>query len=764
MRKLFLVLVLGLLAPAGTVWAQLAPAPFIPATTLNGATASGALVTATGASVASSLGARVSRELNLIDDFGADPTGATDSQVAAQNFINACEGLAPWTPHACFVPSGTYQVDGLTYTVQSTEFAGHFRGAGSGLSRFLLSSGATGPLLTILGSPGYGDQAEPSFEDITFDGQYHGSDVVQCPNNGGAGYAGSFNFSRVVLKNAGRDNLWIGTNCSAGQFNSSNMIHPFRNGVTLNSGDWFFNSSQIMGSTLLGANVSNVTSGGGLIEITTATSHGLSTGMQAEVSQVGGVTAANGMPTVTVIDGTHFTENSSTFTGTYTSGGEVVPLFGISGVANNGSGLIRVTTTQAHNFGVTGTAAQVLVLNSGGVPNAVGVWQGTVVDTYNIDLAGSQFAGSFTSGGTIQAIVVGVNVPTAANTFDSTRVFDNYIGISMSPAGSDASSFIGGSIDSNLKFGILIQSQGVVSPQAFIGARFTNNSIIQAGMFPNIYLSNTCGEGFTGDYFVGQGQVNYLAYDDGTLCGSTYWATAAFGVTTRIPYTVAPTNDTTYIPISTASSSGNISGTSNTQAGSNSASGGTSSAASGTNSFAFGNQVSVGAGNNACWGNRAYDHNVLGMCYAGNQFVSIGDAMNRFAMYLIGTTTDGTTMTQLTGTGAAASSNNVMNMVAQQITAFPPFVIMAKSRANITDFAEWSVTGLVLGQGANAASTTPLVAATITELKHIGALASVATPTVGADTTHGGIYIGVVGASGCNPCDWIAGSGQMEFK
>ena len=68
----------------------------------------------------------------------------------------------------------------------------------------------------------------------------------------------------------------------------------------------------------------------------------------------------------------------------------------ITGAANNGSGLIRITST-AHGL-ATGNAA---VINSvGGVTAANGAWIVTVIDANTYDLNGSTFSGTYTSGGT----------------------------------------------------------------------------------------------------------------------------------------------------------------------------------------------------------------------------------------------------------------------------------------------------------------------------------------------------------------------------
>lgn len=67
--------------------------------------------------------------------------------------------------------------------------------------------------------------------------------------------------------------------------------------------------------------VSGCVTSGGLIRITTTSSHGLVTGQVVDVASVGGVAAATGTWPITVVDSTKFTLDGSTFSGTYTSGG-----------------------------------------------------------------------------------------------------------------------------------------------------------------------------------------------------------------------------------------------------------------------------------------------------------------------------------------------------------------------------------------------------------------------------------------------------------
>jgi hypothetical protein len=71
----------------------------------------------------------------------------------------------------------------------------------------------------------------------------------------------------------------------------------------------------------------------------------------------------------------------------------------VTGAANNGSGLVRLTVPTT---GLT-TGMFVTVTGVGGVPAAVGTWLITVIDGTHIDLVGSAFAGAYVSGGVVEA-------------------------------------------------------------------------------------------------------------------------------------------------------------------------------------------------------------------------------------------------------------------------------------------------------------------------------------------------------------------------
>ena len=74
----------------------------------------------------------------------------------------------------------------------------------------------------------------------------------------------------------------------------------------------------------------------------------------------------------------------------------------VTGAADNGAGLIRLTVASTAGLYSLNTAT---VASVGGVPNATGTWVITVISATTFDLVGSTFAGLYTSGGTASAIV-----------------------------------------------------------------------------------------------------------------------------------------------------------------------------------------------------------------------------------------------------------------------------------------------------------------------------------------------------------------------
>jgi hypothetical protein len=83
----------------------------------------------------------------------------------------------------------------------------------------------------------------------------------------------------------------------------------------------------------------------------------------------------------------------------------------ITGAANNGAGLIRITIASAvYNIRLQ-TGTRVMVGQVGGVPNATGTWVITRISNTQFDLQGSTFAGTYTSSGFYYA-----NMPLSSTT------------------------------------------------------------------------------------------------------------------------------------------------------------------------------------------------------------------------------------------------------------------------------------------------------------------------------------------------------------
>jgi hypothetical protein len=71
----------------------------------------------------------------------------------------------------------------------------------------------------------------------------------------------------------------------------------------------------------------------------------------------------------------------------------------VTNAANNGSGLIRITTGSAH--GRT-TGNKVFISGVTGTTEANGGWIVTVINATTIDLQASTFTNSYVSGGTVR--------------------------------------------------------------------------------------------------------------------------------------------------------------------------------------------------------------------------------------------------------------------------------------------------------------------------------------------------------------------------
>lgn len=170
--------------------------------------------------------------------------------------------------------------------------------------------------------------------------------------------------------------------------------------------------------------------GAGLIRLTVA-AHTLITGNTAQVRNMNlyGVPNADGMWTVTRIDANRFDLQGSTWAGAYlapsapagiqTQTPTVDRVLQVTGAANNGAGLIRLTVA-AHAYE---TGDKVNIAGVGGVPNATGQWIVTFIDANNFDLKLSTWgASAYTTGGTSLRYFAGM----LAQTFAIGDSFPNY--------------------------------------------------------------------------------------------------------------------------------------------------------------------------------------------------------------------------------------------------------------------------------------------------------------------------------------------------
>ena len=130
--------------------------------------------------------------------------------------------------------------------------------------------------------------------------------------------------------------------------------------------------------------------GSGLIRVTVADTSTLTTGDIRTVSGVIGSFAddANGTWTLTVISGTTFDLQSSSFDSQ-----------NVTGAANNGAGLIRLAMASTAAWT---TGSKVVVASVTGTTEANGNWVVTVIDATHLDLQGSTFTNAYVSGGTVK--------------------------------------------------------------------------------------------------------------------------------------------------------------------------------------------------------------------------------------------------------------------------------------------------------------------------------------------------------------------------
>ena len=217
-------------------------------------------------------------------------------------------------------------------------------------------------------------------------------------------------------------------------FASNNAVYISGvNGVPQANGIFIINvidvdTFDLIGSSLPGVAVSGISPLGQAIVVGTP---GLvvNTGDYVNIGGVQGTTEANGTWKVTVLDALpNIQLDNSAYVNNYisggwaslassygyTSGGSATLILPITGAANNGSGEIRITSSD-HGF-LTGQGVNVTQVL--GTTEANAIWEISVIDENTYDLNGSTFTHAYTSGG------YGIPVTFAtANNYPSTVAF-----------------------------------------------------------------------------------------------------------------------------------------------------------------------------------------------------------------------------------------------------------------------------------------------------------------------------------------------------
>jgi hypothetical protein len=225
----------------------------------------------------------------------------------------------------------------------------------------------------------------------------------------------------------------------------------------------------------------------------------------------------------------------------------------VTGAVNNGSGRIRLTVT-GHGYS---TGQKLFVYGVGGVTAANGTWIATVVDANTLDLDGSVFAGTYTSGGTTAISATLFTTPNTCARIDSATLYYNNGSTTVAPR-ADAT-FV--SVGSNRYRHNNPAYQLIVEDGTFIGGSIVFSStcgflisscVNNAGTYR---VTTASAHGFSnGDSVTIQGVAGAAAGVNGThtisnASGSTFdipiafttTATASTGIANRLSFPIQQT-------------------------------------------------------------------------------------------------------------------------------------------------------------------------------------------------------------------------------
>ena len=212
----------------------------------------------------------------------------------------------------------------------------------------------------------------------------------------------------------------------------------------------------------IGYYVTGCLSSAGLVKVEVP-NHNFETGDMVTVADVTGTTEANGTWIITKVDDNNFTLQGSVFAGAYVSGGTAIGAgpfveHDITNCADNGVGLIRVTTLSNHGFT---TGNRVAIEDVEGCTEANGAWLVTVINATTFDLQASVFASAWTAGGHASN-----NWPAACSFFEQRMAFGGTFAKPLTPYLSKAGDYYNLTVsdedDSGLEYSLLSDTVGKI--------------------------------------------------------------------------------------------------------------------------------------------------------------------------------------------------------------------------------------------------------------------------------------------------------------
>jgi hypothetical protein len=730
--------------------------------------ASAATIAPPGSSTARSLAARAV-DVYYARDSGADPTGATDATVALQAWMNAAAAAGA---QRFVIGTEQYLIGSANLIVP----AGLTVQGPWGRPGRIAGDNYTSVPGSLIVAPSYTVQMS---QGSALDGlivrcqgvvQLNGNNLAyaQIANMAGTGITvglsnGSNTASGVTLRNLmvlgfnlginsnGNDRLYI-EDVAGDNINGIRIQQSFDISQVVRVHFWPFLT---VGGGVNHTNVSISTASivSGYWQIVTASAHGFSTG-QTVVVAGNSQTQINGYWTVTVINPTTLQIPVTSGSGTGTGGTVYNTVLLRPGIAfevpqNDDHGIFEDDFSYGYATGFKITNSMHNVLHGIGADNDglpdVGDW-GAV----GIDLEGTTSNASLTDcKASAQHTGVLVNTPGNAHTAVNCQQWGNFLNHVSVTAGGLA--LIGNRTDGGPSVQLYAASgQNLTYEGGYLGSTplvtadsATKASIVRLGI-PE--------RGF-GPYYGDNGSVALSPHQNTTATGNQLGSNAVDLETcarTNAIHVASGQNALAAGCDATASNTGSVAL-------------GTSVTASGVQATAIGNSTTATGQRSTVLGAQSMDRGGYArLCYAGTAINVQGDEQTCWQP-IFATTTAAASAT-LTADRNAPSSSNILNLPNNGAYAFGRIVVLAYDSAG-NHACEWFIDALLAKRGASASLTTIVGSPTITIPQCDSALSSAGlsalSVTVAADTTNGGVAIGVTGVAGYN-LTWRAAPQSTE--